>query len=798
VLSSIRRIGVSSAFLVAAVTPRATAQNDTTLVRDVNYVPHSYADTAEGAFYGVGIACAQDRLFQMDLQRRWMRGKLAAVFSEVDYPNFVNIDKAQRLIGWGVHADEVAAQIPDSEVQAILQAYCDGVNDAVAAMGSTLPGLFQHFEITTFDEWTPGDCLLMGDFFSSVTLQLDNWVEEPVFDATETCPGPFADPIFDALGATVHSPPTTDTCTTNTSTTPASLAIQHFGEDGPKASHGFVVRGEKTTTGNALLLGKLQLPVCVPSTLYEFGVHGGDYDVRGVGLVGAPGLLAGWNPKIAWTVTSMKMDQTDVFRLRGVFGPDLPEFPLGGYELDGDPVGFEETREEEIEVLDGPSVWVTYRRTIFGPVVTPLVSKGADNHDQEYALGDQMLRDTDVHTVQAQLGMMKAQSWCEARSAMALWRSPGMNMLVAEDGGNIGYTAVCALPVRSTSVACAGAPGRYPQDGWQLSGQWQGTLPFLDQPWDYNPSEGFIVSGNNLPALPEDFPGNVRWGTKNGDTPRSWRLREILASKLGSSTISPSEAYAISNDCVSPALRVFAKLVDRMLGASLIPDNTPEFDLAIELMTWNDGLAASEHYQIRTSSPIYALLDALYEPVYNFRRDAAAPGANVNSPILAGYMHNSMWYPAYERSEDGGLPAFLRAVEADISDYAEHTPVQNWVNHKLSVAAAALANPLYGADFEHHAKYFELLFDEDAFKQELECIKKNTIWSQAGEAFNFFVDIDALDESKALMPPGVSEDPLNDSAYAHLDAWTEGSMFAAPLGLSEVSIEARSIDTFSY
>ncbi|MDX6344481.1 MAG: penicillin amidase, partial [Trebonia sp.] len=52
---------------------------DFLITRDEYGVPHVRAETAADAWAGMGYACAQDRLFQMDYDRRRACGRWAEI-----------------------------------------------------------------------------------------------------------------------------------------------------------------------------------------------------------------------------------------------------------------------------------------------------------------------------------------------------------------------------------------------------------------------------------------------------------------------------------------------------------------------------------------------------------------------------------------------------------------------------------------------------------------------------------------------------------------------------------------------
>src|SRR5678815_1970195 len=71
----------ASALLVAVgstcLQSTVQAQNNVTITRDTYGVPYVVANTSEAAYYGLGFASAQDRLFQMYYYRLIARGQTA-------------------------------------------------------------------------------------------------------------------------------------------------------------------------------------------------------------------------------------------------------------------------------------------------------------------------------------------------------------------------------------------------------------------------------------------------------------------------------------------------------------------------------------------------------------------------------------------------------------------------------------------------------------------------------------------------------------------------------------------------
>ena len=134
----------------------AGLQSTVTVQRDENGVPHIYADNAHDLFFAQGYVQAQDRLFQMDFQRRVGTGTLSEVLGEAT----LETDQFLRTLGTGRAAAE-DLKVLDAETLAHLQAYADGVNAFIAANPDKLPIEFRILGYTP-QPWQPLHTLVWG------------------------------------------------------------------------------------------------------------------------------------------------------------------------------------------------------------------------------------------------------------------------------------------------------------------------------------------------------------------------------------------------------------------------------------------------------------------------------------------------------------------------------------------------------------------------------------------------------------------------------------------------------------
>ena len=128
------------------------------IVRDAHAIPHIFAQTDADAFLALGWVHAQDRLWQMEIQRRTAQGRLAELFG----PEALPIDRSMRALDLdGLAAAALDAQT--AKARAALEAYAAGVNARIRAVGEEALGRgapeFFLFGGNGLAPWTPEDSL---------------------------------------------------------------------------------------------------------------------------------------------------------------------------------------------------------------------------------------------------------------------------------------------------------------------------------------------------------------------------------------------------------------------------------------------------------------------------------------------------------------------------------------------------------------------------------------------------------------------------------------------------------------
>ncbi|MFZ2362234.1 MAG: penicillin acylase family protein [Anaerolineae bacterium] len=519
----------------------AGLQSEVTVQRDENGIPHIYADNAHDLFFAQGYVQAQDRLFQMDFQRRVGLGRLSEVLGEAT----LETDQFLRTLGTGRAAAE-DLNVLDGETLAHLQAYADGVNAFIATNPDKLPIEFRVLGYAP-EPWQPLHSLVWGKMMAWSLG--GNW-ENELMNAQ----------IIEALGADKAAELLTGYPADGPFIIPPEVksfaglgqfdmdqvwAVKRLlkSADPGVGSNNWVVAGSRTTTGLPLLANDPHLGMQIPSVWYANGLHGGGFDVVGVVFPGVPGVVIGHNNRIAWGVTNVGPDVQDLFIEK--INPDNPN----QYEFQGQWQDMQ-VIEEAIAVKGRTEpVIQTVRITRHGPIMND-VSGAMGEDSQPLAMQWTALQATPLS--QAILRIDQAQNWEQFRRALQDFATPAQNFVYADVDGNIGYQMPGWVPIRAQS------DGTVPVPGWTGEYEWTGTIPYEELPFVYNPAVGYVATANNQ-VVPDSYPYLI---TTDWAAPyRAQRIVELIESKP---QLSPEDFAAIQGDIHPVPTDIFVPLLSKI------------------------------------------------------------------------------------------------------------------------------------------------------------------------------------------------------------------------------------------
>ncbi len=494
-----------------------------TIARDGFGIPTITASSRADAARALGFLHAQERFFQMDLQRRQAAGELAALFGRRALP----ADRAARLHRMRRVAQQAVAKTTPA-YRAVLDAYAAGVNAGLAALDAPP---FEYLVLGLRPApWLPEDSMLTVLAMFN-TLQGRQAAFEETFGAMyDVLPGPLYEFLtargseWDALvigdrfprpavpGADVidlrtrkhgelrntedHGKPGTHGNTGHGSTEGQGVAsvlpcfsvsvllcqevdAEHTAGIG---SNGWVVSGRHTATGAALVANDMHLAINVPIIWYRAVMSvpdpvspGSMLRLAGVTLPGLPSLTVGSNGHIAWGFTNSGGDWSDLVVIEA--DPRQP----GQYMTPDGPRGLDEF-EETLQVAGGQSETLRVQWTIWGPVIgddlrgRPLAQRWVA-HDPEALASD--LTEPE-----------RSRSVDEALVVFAGLGIPAQNLVVGDRDGHIGWTIAGPIPRRR------GHDGARPTSWVDGARGWEGYLDSASQPRIVDPEVGRIWTAN--------------------------------------------------------------------------------------------------------------------------------------------------------------------------------------------------------------------------------------------------------------------------------------------------------------
>ncbi|MCT9096721.1 penicillin acylase family protein [Haloarchaeobius sp. HME9146] len=540
-----------------------------TIRRDDYGVPHIYARNADDrtpVFFGFGYAVATDRLFQLELYRRYYHGTVAEVFGE----EWVAFDAAARQNTFTETTLPEQLENMDPDNRAILQAFASGINryiesvregdrefhkgfvengfepepfteEDVAGMYVASMAFFSGFQLETLGALVVD--ILEGQVGEEGAMELFhdlNWGNDPGSPTSSVQPDdayvPPYTPAGDDAGAGATAAEGTERGVTGEQNQPTNRVtggdarvptdargvheaemervrtlargLDDLGLPIKYGSNALAVQGDATDSGDAILMGGPQMGFSTPSVMYEAGLHGPDFDVAGITVAGYPFIMFGRNRNGAFTSTAGidNCIQTFVESIEtNDDGPDTYEFRGEEREVYAE--------EQTIPVAGGEDQTVMLRRTHHGVVTQWNPDAGeAIAQTKSYA-------GRDMNSWAAFFESQFAES-VEEYGEAARQCDYALNFMWAGDDGDIGYFHLGRYP----DAESAPWDTRLPADGTQYELTEEDYLRAADGdvPYSINPPRGYSAQWNNKPAP----------GWNNGDLSYSWgtdhRVQRII------------------------------------------------------------------------------------------------------------------------------------------------------------------------------------------------------------------------------------------------------------------------------
>lgn len=699
------------------------------VLRDAYGVPHIYAQSLADAARVLGFVHAQDRLWQMEVNRRTAAGRLSEIFGA----GALQADRFLRTLGVRRAAAANVAAL-NEETRALLDAYAAGVN-AFLDSDPVLPPEFWILGAPKPAPWTPADSLGwikmmawdLGGNWRSELLRLQLAKTMPLARIHEFLP-PYPGEPYPAIadlprlygsmeregvrlaenrdcphlpglvnGDCPYFPGAGDG---DTSEPPfGSLWSRLFWPEPPFASlWSRLFRPDESPGRKSRDVFERPNPA-IPLGQVE-GLGSNNWVVSGERSATGKPLLAndphlGLTTPAVWYFAHLHTPGFEAIgaTLPGVpvivlgrnshfawgltnTGPDVQDLYLERLDGAGDYLTPEGPRpfeliDEAIRVKDGADVRLQVRVSRHGPVISDVSSAALAAAPRGHVLALQWtaLREDDL-TLQSAIKLARARDWPGFLGALRDYHSPQQNFVYADAEGNIGFVAAGRVPVRKRDNDLKGMA---PAPGWLARYDWAGFIPFAELPHAYNPPAGQVVTANQRITPP----GYAHLVSTDWQPPYRAQRIEGLLRALPQHSI--GSFARIQGDVVSIPMR---ELLPHLLETRPASEAARR---ALQLLADWDGVMAAERPEPLIASAWWReLARAVYaDELGGAFRSNWRSRAPFLTAVLAGRDGQERWCddvrtPPRE-SCDAMLSAALEAALADLRErYGEDVSAWRW------------------------------------------------------------------------------------------------------------------------
>ena len=708
------------------------------VIRDEWGIPHIYAQNDDDLFLAQGYVMAQDRLWQMEMWRRWHEGRLSEIFG----PEAFNYDLRTRQMMFRGPWDESewTSYHPDGE--RIFTAYANGVNAYIEQHRDNLPVEFQLTGVEP-DPWTAKTVVLRwaaaglssvrGHAISEIQLAMrvdqlgaeeanrratpDPWddlevpegldvsiITETVLAAMQAGDGdPFSGgrlPDLEVVERYRGLMPTLRT---------AQVSPQQIATEG---SNNWVMSGDRSPTGVPILANDPHRRIEMPALRYFVHLNAPGWNVMGGGEPPFVGVDAGHNERMAWGFTFAGTDMVDLY----VEELHPEDANLVRWQDDWEPL---RVVQEEIGIKGEAPRTVELKFSRHGPVIFE------DLENRVVYAVRSVVQDPGTAAYKGSFKMAQAESCADFFERAMYWMVPTHSLICGDVEGNIALQVTGLTPDRD------GWNGRLPVPG---TGKYEWSGFRSDLPREFNPARGYIATANNN-VHPPGYEGRpVFYHSSSGvETSRITRLHQILGSdqrfSVGDHQAIQLDTYSLRSEADIPAFQGWTSDVPgveraRTLIAEWDGVLTRESTAGAIYVRWT-GLSDSRAQDVDTpSSERRALIaEGLERTVAALTEDWGADWTEWrygrgNESRLAHMFVPDFDLPAVERP--GGFGT-INATGANFRRIIDLSDLDRSVATNAPGQSAQPGSPFYGnlRDYLGNGEYFPFVFSREAVEERM-------------------------------------------------------------------------------
>lgn len=753
------------------------------IIRDSWGIPHIYANNLPDLLFAQGYCHAQDRLWQMELNRRAANGTLSEILGK----ELLNTDITSRTLGFKRLAASDKMIISD-EIKLLLNQYVAGINSFIETH-TTWHGI--EFQLLRHRPqlWTIDDCL---SFSRLLSWQLSHAWQSQLLRAQ----------IIDRVGELLASELQLNYTPTHPTIVEKGIEINLKdnaflqGLNNPLleqqgGSNSWALPPQKTNTGGAILCNDPHLGLTAPAIWYENHLHCPDFHATGVSVPSFPLIQIGHNEKIAWGITLAFTDCEDLF---------IEQFKDKTHkEYLFEDKWYETEKITEIIQIKGqkePHIEIVLQ-TRHGVLVSDIV-----DYPQKSIVLQSTVLQPQMSLMQAWLDINRATDYHTFVAATENMHAPQLNLTYADTDGNVGYCLTGKVPIRKNG------DGKVPMSGWTGDFEWIGYIPFDKMPRLLNPSNGYVMTANHR-VVPEYYPYYLGDSWMNGY--RAERLKQLLATDK---PISLQDCQNWQCDQLSISGKQFAQHY-----VSLYKNKDKPFQ------THEKAIQPNEQAILNTDK-LFDKQDKLYkQALYHL----ATWDGQLNTESIGGCLYHITYHCLVRQLL---LPSLGESLLHSIMGNGFHpamNPTNEYQGHLLTAILRILDNPESEWLLKHGDKQILL---ENSLRQAIIWLSKNvsnnitewqwgklrvvevrhslsikspldkifnigpfavggdaeTVWQASSldgtfpnkklisASYRQIIDLHSFDNSKAVMPPGQSGHLGNKHYKSQMQLWLQGKL----------------------
>jgi len=718
------------------------------VVRDERGIPHVRAQREDDLFLAEGFLQGEDRLFQLDLYRRLVYGRLSEILGR---PTLAT-DIASRTIDVRAIADAQLARTSPTERRA-LDAFAAGVNAAIRLR--PLPPEFRMLAYRP-EPWTARDSLVAS--FSTVLALTDSWGDVATRAAVIAATGPRGRDAFFSISDPKYDAPIAPTAPAPVAPLPllglpypnaSPLEVAQNDTHASRGSNEMAAGAHRTTTHRALLANDPHLELRMPGVWWLAELQAPGLHVAGATLVGAPGIVLGHNEHVAWGATNGTVATVRVFREEFT---GARTYRAGARTLQAS------VRRETIRVRFAPAVEREYLRTRHGFVFQ---DEGSSK------LAAAWTADLDRRSsLEAFDGLDRAPTAAAALRALSRYPGPPQNFVVADDRGEAGYMLAGSIPLDD-------AWGLAERDGKGGAESAKG-VPFARLP-HIAASRDTVAFTANARTYGRGYP--YRLSAAFSPPYRAARIAAMLRTR--GERIGPETFSAIQADTMSLVERELADTVAAALATQVTARGRDRERVRVALAAWDGRFTSQSHAGTYVNAIRRAATERLvrmHMPPDLARRYLLSDAGSAFVALMRALRDRPRgWVPRDD------YPAFLRASvdEALAAMHARGTLDATW----SEVGARTAQHPLaaFGLSAWNGVRFPGL---GDAYSPHVQAPANS-------QSFRAVWDVGNWSAGGIVIPQGESGEPGSPHYRDLAPRWLAGSLVPFPFGEAAVRRAAR-------